>query len=138
MENTELVFAHPSQLNAIYALPFYRKNGVETLLLEGTITNHPERVRWETELNRHYHACGCDTGAKGLVASALAGGAWAGYSCSKGICSTAVAITVAVLIAIVGAITGKIFGQMRADGRLKQTIREIQSRWPDEHKTGDW
>lgn len=129
MKNRERVFNHPSQLTGLSALPFVRTSGMETLRLGGNISEHPERERWESELNGYYYACGCDTGATGLIISLLLGGAWAGYAFSKGILGGGVALGVAFLFAIGGAIVGKVFGQVRANEKLKQIIREIQGQW---------
>ncbi len=130
-----LTFTNPAQLNALSTIPFIRTSGIGKLRLGGNITEHPERTRWEKELNRHYHACGCDTGAKGLLISLLAGSTWAGYSYSQGSWGAGFAAGVALSITIGGAMIGKLSGLMRANRKLKQTISEIQSQWQHEKKT---
>jgi hypothetical protein len=134
MANKERVFTHPSQLNALSALPFFRTSGVGTLRLGGNIAGHPERKRWERELNRQYYACGCNSSAAALIIALLLGGAWAGYAFTQEQMGGGAALGVPVLFAIGGAIVGKLFGRVRANVLLKQAIKEIQDQWRVEQK----
>jgi hypothetical protein len=130
----ERVFTHPSQLNDLSVIPFLRTNGLGTLRLGGSIIEHRELKRWESELNRYYYACGCDTSAKGLIIGLLAGSVWAGYSYFQGLWGGGGAVGVALSFAIGGAIVGKIIGLFRANEKLKQTVEEIQGQWQPEEQ----
>lgn len=140
MRTKEQIFTHPSQLNTLSAIPFLHTSGLGTLRLGGSISEHPEIKRWENELNKYFYACGCDASAKSLVIALIAGSAWAGYSYFQGTWGVGTAIGTALSIAIGGAIVGKIFGLFRANGKLKQTVKEIQEQWQPEEKpeTGHW
>ena len=116
----ETVIKHSSQLNALITLPFLRMPGLGVLRLGGEMVRHEKHETWQRELNRNYHACGCDTGAKGLLIGLFAGLIVAAMSDS--VRQTAGIVFVA---AIAGAIIGKLVGLARAQVRLMQTIREI-------------
>lgn len=119
----------PSQLNALSTIPFVRTSGVGRLRLGGDMVEHPERKRWESELNRYYFACGCDTGATGLILGLLAGIVWAAYSIIQGETGIGYAVGVVLLIAIAGAVAGKLIGLIQANNRLNRTVTEIQTHW---------
>jgi len=125
-----MVFTHPSQLNVLSVIPLVRTPGFGPLRLAGGIAEHPERERWERELNRFYFACGCHHSAQGLFVALLCGSAWAGYCYFQGIWSVGIAVGVAIASAIAGGIVGKLLGLVRANQDLKQTVRAIQAQWP--------
>ncbi|MCP3964392.1 MAG: hypothetical protein GY719_41720 [bacterium] len=134
MKTNERIFSHPSQLNGLSTLSFFRTRGLGELRLGGSVEGHSDRERWEGELNQHYYACGCDTSAKSLIIGLLGGSVWAGYSYFEDIWGVGVAVGAAVSVAIGGAIVGKIFGLFQANKRLKQTIEEIKVQWEVEEK----
>ncbi len=119
----ETVIEHSSQLHSLHVFPPLRAPGLGVLRLGGEMARHESRERWQRELNRSYHACGCDTGAKGLliglpaglVAAALSGAPWLSWR--------AAGIAVGAMLA--GAAIGKIVGLARAQIRLTRTAREI-------------
>lgn len=132
MTGKESVFTNPAQFNVLSTLPFTRTSGVGKIQLGGSIAQHPERARWEKELNRHYYACGCDTGAKGLLIGLIVGIIWAVYYYSREDWGIGAVAAVALSITIGGAIIGKVSGLILADRKLKQTVREIQTHWKPE------
>lgn len=125
MMKRETVLQHSSELNALTTLPFLRTRGRGTLRLGGVMANLPEREMWERELNRNYYACGCDTGAKGLLIGLGVGLIVAAVSLrAMGAWQIAGVVLGA---AIAGAILGKIAGLLRAQGRLNRVVREIEA-----------
>lgn len=129
MKNQEQVINHPSQLNALSVLPFVRTKGLGTILLGGSIAEHPQRKNWERDLNTSYHACGCHQGAVGLIIGLALAGAWTVFSYYQGTGRIGTALWVVLVGGITGAAFGKLAGLLRARGRLKHTIREIQGQW---------
>jgi hypothetical protein len=74
-------------------------------------------------MNRRYHACGCGTGAAGLLAGAVVGfvalpTVSAGVACARW-------GTAGICFAIGGACIGKALGWARARAQMKSNIREI-------------
>lgn len=128
------LITHPSQLGALSALPFARQRGLGTLKLGGAIASHPDRSRWETELNRNFYACGCSAAAAGLLICLIAGAAWAAYQYGRDAWTLGMSAGTVFGLAIAGAIVGKLAGLMRADRRLKETVKEIRSSWVVEEK----
>ncbi|MCP3957909.1 MAG: DUF456 domain-containing protein [bacterium] len=127
MKNKQHRIDHPSQLNALSLLPIMRTRGLGTLRLQGEIAEHASKEAWERDLNKHYYACGCSEGAKGLLLGLLAGSAYAFFAGSGQGVGAAVGTVVGA--ALVGAVLGKVLGLLRARTRLRQTIREIQEQW---------
>lgn len=133
----EHVFEHPSQLNMLSLFPLGRTTGLGTLRLGGALANDPEASNWESELNRHYYACGCDMGAKGLIVGLIGGVVLSGLGVNQAGLGGGWAITLAIGVAVAGAVAGKLVGLAHAEARLKNTIRAIQAQWPSsEDKTG--
>lgn len=129
MLTREEIFTDPTQLNALYAMPFVRANELGNLRLGGTIVEHPEKNNWETELNRYFYACGCDAGATVSIIALLLGGGWSAYLYFQGSWGGLVAIVIPFLMAIGGALVGKRMGLIRAREQLRKTVNEIQSHW---------
>jgi hypothetical protein len=126
----DYIITDPAELNAISALPLKRTSGLGRIRLGGTLSEHPDRERWEKELNKGYFACGCDTGAKGLLIGLVVGLIWAGYSYANGDASLWGLATKAVGLALAGAVAGKLYGLLKAESRLRKTASEIQQNWP--------
>lgn len=120
---------HPTQLNPLSVWRFLRTRGLGRLALPGSMQSE-SRERWERELNRHYYACGCDTGAKGVVLftlATLARHAWQwhyGHSPALGR-----AVLVTFLAAIAGGLVGKFIGLAIAGRKLDLLKKEITDAW---------
>jgi hypothetical protein len=128
MKNKVFRIYHPSQLNSLSTLPFIHRNGLGKIILDESFQSSKKK-QFESELNKAYHACGCDLGAKALIiglilitATGFIGGQFAIWSLTK-------TLSVILAGAIVISIFGKLVGLVLANRRLKQTVREIQSEW---------
>lgn len=119
----ETVIEHSSQLHALHTFPPLRTPGLGVLRLGGEMARHENREEWQRELNRSYHACGCATGAKGLLIGLLAGLFAAAVGTAPWLSSQAAGIVFGSALA--GAAIGKVIGLARAHIRLTRTIREI-------------
>lgn len=119
----ETVIEHTSQLNALSTFPLLRQPSLGVLRLGGEMARHEKRETWQRDLNRNYHACGCDTGAKGLLIGFLVGLIFEALSVAPWMSWQSAGIVVGSALA--GALIGKIIGLARAQFRLKETIREI-------------
>lgn len=120
-----MVFEHPAQLDALTPLLVPRRQGA--LRLGGTMADHPKRAEWERELNRAYRACGCDTGAAGMIAGTFAGVVIAIAMVLLDRWTLLGAACVAFLFAFAGAAAGKLAGVLAARARLARVVREIQA-----------
>lgn len=129
MKKREQLFDHPTQLNRLSTLPLIRRAGDGRLRLAGEIADHPERERWEKELNRHYYACGCAEGSQGLLLGLLAGAGYAAWAYAGGDWSAGRLILTALAIAVAASAVGKFAGLLRAQAKLRRTVKEIQSAW---------
>lgn len=127
MKNKQHSIDHPSQLNALSVLPLARTRALGTLRLAGDIAEHPKKEEWEADLNKHYYACGCSAGAKGLLLGLLAGVVYAIFVSKEP--STLAAVGIVLAPAVVGAVLGKVVGLLRASTRLRRTVHEIQEHW---------
>lgn len=119
----ETVIEHSSQLRALRTFPLLRTPGLGVLRLGGEMARHENREKWQRELNRSYHACGCDTGAKGVLIGLLAGLIAAGLDGAPWLSWQAAGVVFGPALA--GALIGKIIGLVRAQFRLTRTVREI-------------
>jgi hypothetical protein len=127
---------HPSELSALSTLPWQRMPGRGRIVIDDTNVAEPVRTKWEQQLNRLYFACGCDSAAIGLTVGIVGYAAWillrpGGWA--FGVYDALVGIGVAVGVALVG----KLSGRVRADLRLKQRVREIQSEWKPPRMEGE-
>jgi len=123
MKRREHVIDHSSQLNALTVVPFLRPRVLGTVRLGGVMAEDPRREAWERDINRNFYACGCDTGAQGLLLGVLAGAAAAliGF---RGAPWTVIA-GVILAGAIAGAAIGKVLGLVQAQRRLGRVVREV-------------
>jgi hypothetical protein len=120
-----MLFEHPAQLNALTPLLVPRRESA--LRLGGTMADHPKRVEWERDLNRAYRACGCDTGAAGMIAGTFLGVALTIAMVLLDRWTLLSAAGVVFLFAFAGAAAGKFAGVVHARARLKRLVREIQT-----------
>lgn len=125
----QYVISHPSQLNSLSVLPLAKISGIGTIRLTGTFENHPQRPEFEEKLNKQYRACGCDTSAKSLILGVVASTALAAYKMSTGEWSLGYSAAVVLGLSIVALAAGKLYGLARANARLKEIVRAIQSIW---------
>jgi hypothetical protein len=121
-------FRHPSQLNSLSPFSLFRKRGLGTLKLSPSF-DHENKHVWEKELNKHYYACGCSEGSKGLLLFLLGGMIYFGVKTYLGNGDFLMSIVTAFGIALSGAIIGKIAGLYKANSKLKRTVYSIQSHW---------
>jgi hypothetical protein len=119
---------HPSELNSLTTYRLFRKPGRGIIQLSAEF-KHPDKERWEADINRYYYACGCSTGAKALLAMLLLG---LGVSIPAYLFDTlpfnqivALPITTSVL----GAVIGKFSGLAAARRRLIRVIHTVQANW---------
>ncbi len=135
MKSSELI-QHPSELNALTRFPFAPRRTRGKLRLAETFGGD-KRQLLEKQLNRHYFACGCSEGAKGLILGFLLGvvvacylglsADWQGYRLSYPLLAGT----------LLGAVAGKIIGLLRANTRLQRTVREIQGAWKGSWPKGE-
>lgn len=136
MKGREQVFTHPSQLNTLSALPFLRTGSMGRLRLGGSLESHPNRQQWEVELNRHYHACGCQASAAALLVALMLSVLWAGYRVINAQMELDSAAWLVFMFAIAGAVLGKLVGRIDANNKLKKTAKDIQEQWKVDEKPG--
>jgi hypothetical protein len=136
MKNKQFLVYHPSQLNSLSTWPIVRTPGIGRIVLDQKF-QHPNKETWEKGLNRDYYACGCDTGAKALVAGLIGCLAIAAMGYLDGRISVGKAVLVGLVGPLILAGIGKLYGLAKANGRLKKTIREIQSNWKTDLPTAE-
>jgi len=129
MKHKEYIINHPSQLNSLSVMPIMRTKALGSLRLGGNITTHPKKALWEAELNKYYYACGCDTGAVGLIIGLFCGGAFAIFKYYQQDWKLGSAISAIFITTILLTGLGKLFGLMKARQELQKTIRVIQQKW---------
>ena len=135
MTHHEIVLDHPSQLNALSALPLKRFVAPGPIRLGGSIASHPQRELWEKQINASYHACGCNESALGLGAGLIAGGIYAAIRAAEPASPWLSTTAIVIGAAIAGAVLGKLAGRVRANMRLQKTIDAIRPHWKDEGPT---
>jgi hypothetical protein len=124
---------HPSELNSLTAARLFRKPGRGKIRLSPDF-EHPEKEQWEAALNRYYYACGCSSGAKGLLLM-LALGLGAGIAAyALGILPLKHAAALPLAAAIAGAAIGKVSGLAAANRRLARVVHTVQANWKPEDK----
>ena len=127
MESKQFIIDHPSQLNALSA-PFKHRSSLGKIIFNDSF-QHADKKKMERELNKNYYACGCSQGTKALLIGIFVFGVAGAYgfynydwSVTKSIASFFGGATVMSLL-------GKLMGLSKANNKLKQTIKEIQSVW---------
>lgn len=119
---------HPSELNGLTALRLFRKRGRGLIRLSAEF-DHPEKEQWQAQINRYYYACGCSTGAKGLMMMLLLGIAYSGMAYLFRYASLRQVIVIPILAAVAGALIGKLIGLTAAHSRLVRVVHTIQAHW---------
>lgn len=119
---------HPSQLRPLSAWRFKRRPGLGKICLPESLA-HERRDFWQQEINRYYYACGCDTGAKGVVLCVLAAAAWCLWRWSQGSLDWSTALKALGLASVGGALLGKTVGLAIAARRLELVKREVLAAW---------
>jgi hypothetical protein len=114
-----------SRLDTLMRRHSASKPGPGTLRLGGALANHPRRASWELDLNQHYHACGCDSGANGLLCGLVCGALISVFVLYQG--SGLASLLYAPGLAVAGALLGKAAGLIGARVRLARTVREIRT-----------
>ena len=126
--NTHTLIQHPSELNPLQNLPFTRRSTRGPLRLAETFGGK-DRASLEKELNRHYYACGCTEGAKGLLLGLFIGTVLSMSAWFRASWSLLDAGTLLLSGAILGAVVGKVIGLLHANMRLRATIRHVKDTW---------
>lgn len=129
MKSTE--FLHPSELNALGALPMLRRRGLGKMSLSSSF-DHPDKARLETELNAYYYACGCSTSAKLLLLGIAAGLIYSAFGSAFQDMGLGNAALFTIGAGIAGAISGKLLGLYRAHKKLIKTVHTVQALWRPE------
>jgi hypothetical protein len=128
MEAATYQIDHPSALNALTAPRPFRRRGRGQIRLSPEF-DHPERETWEASINRYYHACGCSSGAKGLLLMLLLGVAAGAAAYALDIVSIRQAVAIPIVSAIAGAVIGKLLGLADARRRLIRVVHTVQANW---------
>jgi hypothetical protein len=119
---------HPSELNQLTPFRLLRTSGRGTIRLAPEF-EHPEKEQWEADINRFYYACGCSSGAKGLLAMLLLGAGGSAIALAANAISLQPAILLPIGAAAAGAAIGKLAGLARAHRRLKRVVHTVQAHW---------
>jgi hypothetical protein len=128
MEAAIFLIEHPSELNALTAPRPFRKRGRGRIRLSPEL-DHPERETWEAAINRYYHACGCSSGAKGLLLMLVLGVAAAASAYGFDLLSVPQTIAIPLASAVAGAVFGKLAGLATARRRLIRVVHTVQANW---------
>jgi hypothetical protein len=119
---------HPSELNSLILTRPFRKSGRGAIRLTPQF-QHPEKEQWEADINRYYYACGCSSGAKGLLLMLVAGVLLGGAAYAADLISIGQALAAPVVGAILGAVIGKLAGLGSARRRLTRVVHTVQAHW---------
>jgi hypothetical protein len=128
MTPRSLPINHPSELNALTAPRPFRKPGRGAIRLSREFA-HPDKARWEAEINRQYYACGCSSGAKGLLLAFALGLGMSIGAHELDALSLQQAIALPVGTSILGAVIGKLSALANARRRLIRVIHTVQANW---------
>jgi hypothetical protein len=88
-------------------------------------------------LNKHYHACGCDTGAKGLLTGLFGAGLYEAVQFVRDEASFGSAAFTILGTSVLGSLLGKYYGLVRANAKLKETVERIKKEWLPEKAPGE-
>jgi len=124
------VFSEPFELGGLSTLPFLRSRGRGRIRFSGRLAAHERSAEWEKELNRHYFACGCDTGAKGTLIGFIGAVLFVIDSLTRDWFNWTAIILLSIALIVAASIVGKLLGLFRADHRLKDLVRHIQQQMP--------
>lgn len=133
MKTRNLQINHPSELNSLTTSRLFRKPGRGLIRLSPEF-RHPEKDQWEASINRYYYACGCSSGAKGLLVLLVLG---LGVSFTTYVFDTLPlkqTLALPIAAAIFGAMIGKLSGLATARRRLTRVVHTVQANWEPEDK----
>lgn len=119
---------HPSELNGLTTARPFRKRGRGRIRLSPEF-EHQDRETWEAAINRYYHACGCSTGAQGLLLMLLLGLVAGVATYSFDVATRGQAMAIPIVAAIAGAVAGKLLGLADARRRLIKVVHTVQAAW---------
>lgn len=124
---------HPLELDGLSVLPIRRRPGQRRVTLNPGLVPGETRGQLERELNRRLFACGCPESTIGILLALILYAVWTALA-DAGIPVTEL-LGRGLLAVLIGACAGKLFGLVRAEARLKETIRKIRAAAP---KHGSW
>jgi hypothetical protein len=127
------IIEHPSDLNYLTAFGFLKRRGLGKIQLSSETFEHSQKEEFEENINKNYYACGCDTGAKGLILTLIGGILYSVWTYKYSDTTTTILVLNILGAAVTGAVLGKLYGKFQANLRLKETIKIIQQHW----KIGD-
>jgi hypothetical protein len=133
MSTRSLQINHPSELTSLLTSRVFRKPGRGTIRLSPDF-KHPEREQWEASINRYYYACGCSSGAKGLLLMLALGVGVAGVAYIVEALPLEQIVAVPVATAIFGAVIGKASGVTTARRQLTRVVHTVQANWKPQDK----
>ena len=135
----EYNISHPTQLNSLSTLPFIGVKTVGKLKLKGNMREHPQRKDLEKLLNKHYYACGCDTGSITLLIGLILTSGYFIYSYSIKDISILSSLGTIIGVSIASSIIGKVYGLFRANQKLKKVIEQVKKEWkPEKEFMENW
>jgi hypothetical protein len=119
---------HPSELNTLISSRFVRKRGRGTITLSAKF-DHPQKQQWEADINRYYYACGCASGAKGLLVMLVFGLGVSVVAYVLDALSLRQLIAIPIVAAVAGAAVGKVAGLVGAHRQLVRVVHTVQAHW---------
>jgi hypothetical protein len=87
----------------------------------------PQAAHWQSVLNQHIAACGCQEGQIAALSSVALYVVWLVLCPSSPTLTTVHAIAIAFAVACVGALLGKTVGLWHARNRLRDAIRGLRT-----------
>ncbi len=96
------------------------------VVLELPSMERTERDVWERRINRHYRACGCETGAVALAIAAASIAVLAATNQEQALERPAYWAGLAVILLCTALATGKAVGLWISRLQLKSTIQELR------------
>jgi hypothetical protein len=128
MKKPHRLITHPSELDSLSVLPILRRPGQKRVAIAEHLISSPQREQFETELNRHLFACGCQAGAIGVVLAAVAYAVWAFVAAPDiGLLGH---IGRGLAAVVIGGLLGKMAGLFSAENRLKHTVADLRRAIP--------
>src|ERR1044071_4585378 len=124
---------HPSELNSLTTFRLVRRAGRGTITLSPEF-EHPQKQQWEADINRYYYACGCASGASGLLLMLVFGLGVSVMGYLFDALSVRQLIAIPIIAATAGAAIGKVAGLVRAHRRLVRVVHTVQAYWKPKDK----
>lgn len=129
MKRRQIVITHPSELAQLARWPGMRPRGTARVRIEADTVARERAEAWEKRLNRDYNACGCDTGAVGMLAGVVGYVVWLSLQPGGVTGRGWGALWLGLGVAAAATAAGKLVGLVAARLRIGRTIREIDSAW---------